>query len=156
MAKTKKKTDWEAVMTQVENGEVAVFIAANGGVCIDGAAMMIPDRFLSRVPADVLTKANERRANVERQKEERNEAVRLRLKAEEAAKAARLDEPGFTLVAGENSTTVHSGTLRECRDNLWKVMSQPRDGYAGVGCWVIVDSTGTEIDAGRFDKSAWW
>ena len=75
-----------------------------------------------------------------------------RAAAHSAALEARLDEPGFVLLAGENTAVVAKGTLRECRDNLFMVRDCPRDPQSGLGCWVIVDAEAVEVQSGTFDE----
>ena len=63
----------------------------------------------------------------------------------------RFDEDGFTLIAGEESEIIHQGTLRECKDNIWKVSKCPRDHYSGLGCYIIVKGE-EEVMSGTFDR----
>ena len=81
-------------------------------------------------------------------------------RAEEARKQAeleaRMDEDGFTLIAGERTEIVSQGTLRECRANLWKVTSYPRYQPVGRGCWIIVDRNNDEVLSGEFDKDCYY
>jgi len=84
------------------------------------------------------------------------------LRKEREKREKRLDEPGFVLLAGENTDVIYHGTYRECKDNLWRLNMPgengkriPRDSYSGKGCWVIVKD-GYEIQSGYFDKDMVW
>lgn len=85
--------------------------------------------------------------------QQRSLELAAQLKAQREALDARLDEDGFILLAGEETAVVCRGTLRQCRDNIWKVQKLPRDYYTGKGCYVIVDTkTHEEVQSGEFDK----
>jgi hypothetical protein len=98
---------------------------------------------------------------------EREAATREAAERREADLAKRLDEPGFTLRAGENDDDeidaqgcagnfVFAGTLRECRDNLHRVTRKRRDPSSGLGCWVIVSPEGEEVYSGTFDADCYY
>ncbi len=59
---------------------------------------------------------------------------------------------GCTLLAGENSEVVATGSLYFCRQSLSTVLQKhlPRDPYSGKGCWAIVRGE-QELASGYFD-----
>jgi len=83
---------------------------------------------------------------------DKSKATADRLLKEREELDKRLDEDGFTLLAGEETEVICQGTLRACRDNLWKVLKCERDPHVGKGCYVIVDRDNNEVQSGEFDK----
>jgi hypothetical protein len=117
-------------------------------VIFNGQRWTLPDDVIAALTDDA-------RATIEvaaREARKARECEAAKYRAEREALNARLDEPGFTLLAGENTDVVCRGTLRQCRESLWKVIGLPRDPYCGRGCWVIVDSQRNEVESGEFDK----
>lgn len=154
-AKQRTKLFWQELEAKLtaDSEAPSVFINAAGDLCLnDGTGRQVPPRLVSLFPAAVVEAAKQKSAEVAEQRQREFAEWMQRQEAQRAALDARLDETGFVLLAGENTEMVQSGTLRECRDSLWKVTSQPRDEYAGRGCWVIVDGDGNEVEAGMFDK----
>ncbi len=94
----------------------------------------------------------------ERQKQrEKSISTAAKLRAEREEREKRLDEPGFFLIAGEESKVLLSGTWRDCHENLWRVTAKglPRDPYSGIGCWIIVKGD-FEAESGKFDKDCYY
>lgn len=69
---------------------------------------------------------------------------------------AMADQPGWLLMAGEETELVARGTRDEVRRKLYLVTHCPRDPYAGKGCWVILAPDGTEAESGFFDGEMYW
>ena len=105
---------------------------------------------------DVAARLNgEAKAFIEAERKKAEAATRVwceHRRQERETLDARLDEGGFTLVGGEETEIIASGTLRHCRDNLWRLPQYPRCPYAGRGCYTITDGDGLEVQAGEFDK----
>ncbi len=159
-AKT-KKIFWVKVQTALENGDTKMlFLDRAGRLCWwtgkpGEICRPLPDDLLNLCPTEMLSQARLAAEQKAREAEARSLAYATELRAASEALDKRLDEPGFTLLAGERTDIVHSGTLRECRDNLWKVTHYPRDRTAGIGCWVIVDSKSPdhrEVESGKYNR----
>ena len=152
-AKQRTKLFWEELEFGLKSGEIpAVYMDSVGQLCLDDEShRQIPARLVPLFPASVIGDAKLRAAEHAATREAEYEQRKQQVAQEEAALNERLDEKGFVLLAGEETEIVESGTLRECRASLWKVTRLLRDEYAGKGCWVIVDSNGSEIESGKFD-----
>jgi len=80
-------------------------------------------------------------------------------KQEMFAKAKKEAEiKNCTLLAGENTDIVTTGTLYHCKQSLWMITQKklPRDRFCGKGCWVIIDENQNELASGSFDKEMVW
>jgi len=160
--KTETKTRvWAEVVSRLNSGEKASknfslqFNRAHQPYILiyNGAHWQLPEKVIKQLtgPAKQLIAAEKQKAIEESQRT----AERLRKERESLEK--RLDEPGFTLLAGEETEIVRRGTFRDCRDNLSQLMAKrlPRDPYCGIGCWVIVKGE-EEVMSGKFDKDMYW
>tara|TARA_Y100000361_G_C11138086_1_gene333341 strand:+ start:977 stop:1456 length:480 start_codon:yes stop_codon:yes gene_type:complete len=152
-AKQRTKLSWEELESRLSAGEVpAIYMDRIGQLCLDdGTQRQIPAKLVPLFPASVVEDVKRRAGEYAAIREAEYEQRKQQLAEEEAELNERLDEKGFVLLAGEETEIVESGTLRQCRASLWKVTQQPRDEYAGKGCWVIVDSNGEHVQAGKFD-----
>jgi hypothetical protein len=156
-----KKRIWSEVVKQLNNGlsggkSFKLRFSRNHNPLVEifnGAFWEIPESIIAQLTGEAkqLIDAEKDKAIAE----SKATAERLRKEREELEK--RFDEPGFFLIAGEESEVLHSGTLRECRDNLWKVTAGdlPRDPYCGIGCWVIAKG-GEEVMSGKFDRDCYY
>jgi hypothetical protein len=154
MSKQNAKRFWELLEGKICAGELpSVFVNVAGHLCLnDGTGRQIPPRLVPLFPAEVVTSANEKAAEVASQKQAAFDRWMAAQIAHREVLDRRLNEAGFMLLAGENTAVVARGTLRQCREKICMVVRQPRDNYSGRGCWVIMDSTGAEVEAGQFDK----
>lgn len=156
-ATLRRHARWEQVESQIAAGQPPkVFVDKAGCICLVDGAFQLPAALAAKMPAEVIAAA--RFAAEQRLAEEitRHEAWAANWEASQAALDARSDEPGFRLIAGEDSEIVASGTLRECRSMIPCVTRCQRDRFAGRGCWVIVDAAGVEVQAGQFDRDCAW
>jgi len=154
--KTKDRI-WNEVVTQLNSGHPhgpsykLKFAHSTREVTIEifnGQRWTMPPKVVAQL-------TGEAKALIDTEREKADEATRKwceEHRKEREALDARLDEDGFALLAGEETEIVTSGTLRHCRDNLYRVMQYPRCPYAGKGCWLITDSHGNEVQSGEFDK----
>jgi hypothetical protein len=128
-----------------------VFIHGKPAVRENGTIMFIPNKLLALMPEIAKT------AQIVADQKSVETARRLKAAREEREK--RLDEDGFVLLAGEDTEVVYSGTWRQCRDNLWRLIwggiKYPRDPYSGKGCWIIVKEE-FEAQSGYFDADMYW
>ena len=151
-----KKRIWAEVVRQLNGGEVSgnsfqlqfdhrhkPFIRI-----FNSQRWTLPDEVVDQLTGP----ANEAIESARQKAIEKSKATADRLRKEREELDKRLDEDGFTLLAGEETDVICQGTLRECRDNLWKVLKCERDPYVGKGCYVIVDRDNTEVQSGEFDK----
>jgi len=152
----KSNNFWGTIEDKMEAGGIPeVFINPAGRVCLNNGwnGAEFPARLLAKLPASLIEAANAKAAERAAADKAKAEIWRAEWVASQAALDARADEPGFVLLAGENTEIIASGTLRECRDALYKVTGCPRDRHVGRGCWTIVDSnTQTEVEAGQYTK----
>lgn len=155
--KTETKTRiWAEVVTQLNKGLVGGksfklrFDRQNRPYIqpFCGHHWTLPDNVIEQLTGEAHAAIEAARARAQAE----SERLAAEYKAAREALDARLDEPGFTLLAGENTDVVCRGTLRQCRDSLRKVIGLPRDPYCGRGCWVIVDSQHNEVESGEFGK----
>lgn len=151
----KSSVFWATIEANMADGNMPdVFINPAGKVCLHNGwnGAEFPARLLHLLPPAIIEAANVKAAERAAADKARLETWRAEVDATSAALNARLDEPGFVLLAGEDTAIVASGTLRECRDAMYKVPRCRRDSYSGRGCWVIVDSKHVEVEAGQFTK----
>jgi len=155
-----KNRIWADVLTQLNNGHAAgknfrlQFDRENKPFVevFNGSHWRLPNHIVEQ-----LTGLAKKLIEAEKQKAiKRSQATAAHLKKEREELDKRLDEDGFTLLAGEATDVVCQGTLRQCRDNLWKVQRLPRDYHCGIGCWIIVDKNNIEVQEGKFDKDMCW
>jgi len=154
-----KKRIWADVVNQLNNGQTT---GKNFRLQFDheykpfveifnGTHWQLPDKIIEK-----LTGPAKEIIEIEKQKAiKRSQRTADRLKREREELEKRLDEDGFALLAGEDTEIIHQGTLRECRNNLWKVHKLPRDPFCGIGCWIIIKGE-EEVMAGKFDKDMYW
>jgi len=156
-AKERTRLFWRRLEETLKNGteDPKVFINRVGNLCLDGGPLggsTIPPKVASLLPAELVAEAKRRAVEVAIEREADAEKYRQELEAARVALDARLDDRGFTLLAGENTDVVCRGTLRDCRDSLHKVVHLPRDSWSHLGCWVITDPQFVEVEAGHFTR----
>lgn len=147
---------WAELKESLENGDLAppIFVNPSGDLVLSGGprgGQTIPPHVAKLFPLVVVQEAMRERDKWQ-EKERAGQEARL---AEREAQESQIDEPGFTLIAGEDSKVVATGTLRECRKALWRVTFCERDGYAGRGCWIIFKGDDFE-ERGYFDRQMYW
>jgi hypothetical protein len=120
----------------------------------NGTVGAIPQKMMHLLPKELLETLA---ANAQA----RSIATAKELADERTEREKRLDEPGFHLLAGENTDAIYAGTWRECRNNLWRLLCKfegkklPRDRDCGKGCWVIVKGD-FEAESGYFNSDMYW
>jgi hypothetical protein len=155
---------WRDVEARLMAGDVpSVFVNPGGFLCIDGGVHggvhggdTIPAALTALFPAHILEAAKVKSDSVAAEKKAELAARMAEASKRWRALDLRQNEEGFVLIAGEDSEIVADGTLLECRTSLYKVCRQPRDSYAGRGCWTISDSSGIEVQIGEFDENTYW
>lgn len=156
-----KKRIWDEVVKQLNNGcaggkNFALRFSHDHKPLIrifNGAVWELPDCVIDKLKGNA-----KKLIEIEKEKSaQESKRTAARLKAEQEEREKRLDEPGFTLLAGEETEILHQGTWRECRENLWKLnrLELPRDPYCGIGCWAIVKGE-FEAESGKFDEDIYW
>ena len=155
-----KERIWAEVKKQLHNGETG---GKNFKLVFDHKfqpCIRIFNGFQWQLPATVIEAAGGKAQDlIEAAKQkaiEKSKATAKRLKREREELEKRLDEGGFTLLAGEDTDVLFQGTFRECRANIWRVLKCPRDSYSGLGCYVIVDSNNIEVQSGTFDRDCYY
>lgn len=154
-----KKRIWDEFLHQINNGAIggknfSLFFDNHESPYLkifNGHHWTIPAYLLSQITGEgkkTIEAAKVRAA-------EKSKKIAAQLKAERENREKRLDEPGFVLLAGENTKVVHQGTWRECRDNLWQVLKCERNTDVGLGCWVIVKGE-FEAESGTFDRDCYY
>ena len=152
-AKQRKKLFWESVASDLRSGRIpSVYMNSVSELCLEDSDRTVPARLAPLFPKEVIEDA--RRRSVEHAKARKAEYEQRvqQLAKEEAALNERTDEKGFTLLAGENTEIVESGTFGKCRASLWKVTQQPRGDFSGIGCWIICDGNGDVVEQGKFNS----
>lgn len=67
------------------------------------------------------------------------------------------DQPGWTMIAGEESEVLCTGTRAECYSALSAALHRlPRDPHEGAGAWSLLPPDGTREITGTFDQHCYY
>lgn len=70
---------------------------------------------------------------------------------------AMADDPGWTMIAGEDSEVLCTGTRAECFSALSAALHRlPRDPYEGRGAWGLLPPDGSREMSGTFDEHCYY
>ena len=105
----------------------------------------------------VITDRLKAQAEQRKQQREKQAEAMARGRVRIAELDAMSDDPGWTMIAGEESELLCTGTRAECFAALTAALHRlPRDPHEGKGAWVLLPPDGSREMEGTFDQHCYY